>query len=643
MTQPSLKELAKLSPFELKNFLTDTASRNGAHILLNAGRGNPNFLATEPRHGFFQLGLFAMSEAERSFTYMPEGVGGFPMPEGIEARFDIFANDHKQVPGVQFLRQCVSYVRDQLGLSAPDFIQEMAQGILGCMYPVPDRMLKLSEKIVSAYLRQEMAGRYPRFKGRFDLFAVEGGTAAITYIFNSLKENHLLNPGDHIAIGMPIFTPYIDIPKLNDYRLVEVEVNAEPEDNWQIPPAELDKLLDPRVKAFFLVNPSNPPSVKLSDQCLKYIAGIVEKRPDLIILTDDVYATFADDFTSLFAVCPRNTILVYSFSKYFGATGWRLGVIAIHESNIMDQTIASLPEATLKTLDKRYASITPDPRHMKLIDRLVADSRTVALNHTAGLATPAQVQMVLFSLASLMDEEQSYKKAMKRLIRRRKEALYRELPVKVPHDPNQVDYYHLLDMEALGKQVFEQDFIDWLLKRLAPDEFLFALAERAGVVLLPSSGFGGKAHPSARVSLANLTEVQYVRIGQALADLTNDYYREYQKQKNHGGKMNKSDLIDKMEEYIQSYREELDKNQGSTLSALASGAKAGLESIKESIMANERSKAVVDKISGYADKFEQAVKDGDRKLSAGLLEKMEKTVQDWKDNDKDKDKEEKSN
>jgi aspartate 4-decarboxylase len=74
------------------------------------------------------------------------------------------------------------------------------------------------------------------------------------------------------------------------------------------------------------------------------IADIVgQERKDLIILTDDVYAAFADDFVSLFALCPENTILIYSFSKYFGATGWRLGVVAMHENNVVDAKISALP------------------------------------------------------------------------------------------------------------------------------------------------------------------------------------------------------------------------------------------------------------------------------------------------------------
>ncbi|CAA2110111.1 Bifunctional aspartate aminotransferase and L-aspartate beta-decarboxylase [Variovorax paradoxus] len=187
--------------------------------MLNAGRGNPNFLATTPRHGFFQFGLFAMTESERSYIYM-DGVGGFPQREGIEARFEIFTKSHEDEPGVRFIEAAVSYVRDQLGLSAGGFIYEMCEAILGCNYPVPDRMLRLSEVIVGQYIHKEMVGTHP-FVGSFDMYAVEGGTAAMTYLFNSLRENHLLQPGDTIALGMPIFTPYIEIPHLNDYQLIE--------------------------------------------------------------------------------------------------------------------------------------------------------------------------------------------------------------------------------------------------------------------------------------------------------------------------------------------------------------------------------------------------------------------------------------
>ncbi|CAM2930015.1 bifunctional aspartate transaminase/aspartate 4-decarboxylase [Cupriavidus taiwanensis] len=526
MSKFDISKLSSLSPFELKDELIKLASSDAERLMLNAGRGNPNFLATVPRHGFWQLGLFAMRESERSFSYMPEGVGGFPRRDGIEERFDLFAREFADTPGVKFLAGAVSYVRDQLGLNAGDFLYEMCEGILACNYPVPDRMLKLSESIVGQYIRKEMIGDHP-FIGDFDLFAVEGGTAAMTYLFNTIRENHLLKAGDTIALGMPIFTPYIEIPELNDYQLVELSVDADPDSRWQYSKKELDKLRDPKVKAFFLVNPSNPPSVRMSDESLEYLASIIEERPDLIILTDDVYGTFADNFVSLFAMCPKNTILVYSFSKYFGATGWRLGVIATHRDNIFDLQIGKLPEATRQELNKRYSSITTEPQKLKFIDRLVADSRTVALNHTAGLSTPQQVQMVLFSLFSLMDTPDDYKNAMKRLIRSRKAALYREIGIAPDSDdPNAVDYYTLLDIEQLGGKAIGPDFVKWVMNSVEPNELLFELADEAGVVLLPGRGFGTR-HPSGRVSLANLNEADYAKIGRAIRKLFETYVEKY--------------------------------------------------------------------------------------------------------------------
>jgi aspartate 4-decarboxylase len=518
-------KIAALSPFELKDELIKAAGggaveRPANAAMLNAGRGNPNFLATIPRHGFWQLGLFAMRESERSFAHMPEGLGGFPKREGLEERFEIFARDNKGVPGIDFLRGVLSYVRDQLGLNGSEFLYEMCEGILASNYPVPDRMLKLSEVIVAQYLKKEMIGKHP-FVGDFDVFATEGGTAAMTYIFNTMRENHLIKPGDTIALGSPIFTPYIEIPTLNDYQLNVVNLDADVELGWQYSKKELDKLRDPKVKAFFLVNPSNPPSVKMNTESLEYIAEIVKERPDLILLTDDVYGTFADDFVSLFALCPKNTILVYSYSKYFGATGWRLGTIAMHRENVIDELIRKLPK------EQRKESITTEPENLKFIDRLVADSRTVALNHTAGLSTPQQVQMVLFSLFALMDTPEACKNALKRLIRGRKEALYREIGISFDDsDVNQVDYYTIIDLEFLGNRAYGPEFVAWLFKNTEPSELLFRLAKEARVVLLPGRGFGTQ-HPSGRVSLANLNESDYKAIGRAMRKLMVEYVERY--------------------------------------------------------------------------------------------------------------------
>src|SRR5258708_14472188 len=158
------------------------------------------------------------------------------------------------------------------------------------------------------------------------------------YISKSMKANRLVRPGDTIALGTPIFTPYLELPHLEDYGLKFVPVRAPQENRFQFTDAELKKLEDPEVKAFFLVNPGNPTGVAISKEVIGKIAKLVKtKRPDLMILTDDVYGTFVNDFVSLLAELPQNTIGVYSYSKYVGCPGWRLGVLAVPETHIFDK------------------------------------------------------------------------------------------------------------------------------------------------------------------------------------------------------------------------------------------------------------------------------------------------------------------
>lgn len=520
------RSLANLSPFELKDELIKVASGKANRLMLNAGRGNPNFLATTPRRAFFRLGLFAAAESELSYSYMTVGVGGLAKLDGIEGRFERFIAEHRDQEGVKFLGKSLSYVRDQLGLDPAAFLHEMVDGILGCNYPVPPRMLTVSEQVVRQYIVREMAGGAVPPES-VELFAVEGGTAAMAYIFESLRISGLLKAGDKVAIGMPVFTPYIEIPELAQYDLKEVPIHADPDNGWQYSDAELDKLKDPDVKIFFCVNPSNPPSVKMDQRSLDRVRAIVaEQRPDLLILTDDVYGTFADEFQSLFSVCPQNTLLVYSFSKYFGATGWRLGVIAAHKDNVFDHALAQLPESAKKALDHRYRSLLPDVRSLKFIDRLVADSRVVALNHTAGLSTPQQVQMVLFSLFALMDEADAYKQALKQLIRRREATLYRELGMPPLENPNSVNYYTLIDLQNVTCRLYGEAFSQWAVQQSSTGDMLFRVADETGIVLLPGRGFGSD-RPSGRASLANLNEYEYAAIGRALRRLADELYEQY--------------------------------------------------------------------------------------------------------------------
>ncbi len=521
------KRYEKLSPFELKNKLISMAQSNAERMMLNAGRGNPNWIAVEPREAFFQLGHFAMEESKRH--ELRPGFGSPAQTNGIEKRFNAFVKKHAKAPGVAFLKKTVSYAHRTLKIKPEDFISQIVDAILGDHYPTPDRILDFNEKAVHPYLIQEVLN--DKKCGKFDLFATEGGTAAMAYIFNSLMENKILHKGDTIALGTPIFTPYIEIPHLNDYKFVTIDVEQDENKGWQYPDKEIKKLEDPKIKAFFLVHPSNPTSVMIQPESFKKIANLIKKkRKDLIILTDDVYATFVNGFKSLAAAAPHNTILVYSYSKYFGATGWRLGVIAIHKNNIFDQKIAKLSSKDKAILKKRYSTVALYPEKLKFIERMVADSRAVALHHTSGVSTPQQVVMTFFSIASLLDKSGAYKKRAQDIIKKRFETLYKAIGIDCPKDPYGSRYYTIIDIPKLAQNRYGKAFANYLVKTFEPIDFVVRLAQERAVVLLDGGGFDAP-NMSVRVSLANLPDNAYADMGKSISWLLEQYYKHWKSKK----------------------------------------------------------------------------------------------------------------
>ena len=519
-----LRNFETLSPFEIKDELIKLAkktSRTTQSAFLNAGRGNPNWIATTPREAYFLLGQFAVTESKRVMEH-PAGLGGMPQAQGIASRLEAWLKKHSDMPGASFLSAMVPFTIKKFSFEPDAFVHELVDSIIGDNYPVPDRMLVHNERISHEYLMWAMCGQ-PRPAGRFDLYAVEGGTAAMCYIFKSLKANRLLRPGDTVALGTPIFTPYIEMTHLEDYDLNVVNVRAPQENRFQYTDGELKKLEDPKVKAFFLVNPANPTGVALSKETIGKLANLVRtKRPDLMLLTDDVYGTFVEDFRSLLGELPQNTIGVYSYSKYFGCTGWRLGVIAIHEDNIFDRMIAKLPDAELKALDKRYSPLTLEPRKIKFIDRIVADSRDVALNHTAGLSLPQQVMMSLFSIAEMMDGAKQYQHACMEIVHRRARAMIEGLGIEVTPNPLYDGYYGLIDFEFFARKNIGQEAVEYLKKNVHPLDLAFRLAEDHGIVLLNGGGFEAPDW-SLRVSLANLADEVYEEIGRGVRAIARGY------------------------------------------------------------------------------------------------------------------------
>ena len=392
-------------------------------------------------------------------------------------------------------------------------------------------MLVHIEKIVHDYLLRELC-QDKKFENEFDVFAVEGGTAAMCYVFDSLVANSLLNPGDKIALMTPIFTPYLEIPHLPNYNFEVInihanEVDAEGYSTFQFPKSELDKLKDTDIKVLFVVNPNNPASIALSNECKENLIDIVKNHnPNLMIITDDVYCTFVDDFSSIISNLPYNTLAVYSLSKYFGVTGWRLGTIMLSQDNIYNKLISELPVETKARLNERYMHLSLKPENISFIDRVVADSRQVALNHTAGLSTPQQVQMAFFCAFALIDTNNNYKSLTKEICKNRKKLLFDGLELELRNQPHDAAYYTELNLLDLAREKYDNGFAEYLEANYRPLDIIYTLANNFSIILLNGDGFASSEW-SLRVSLANLNDDSYYIIGSSINQMLDNLSTKY--------------------------------------------------------------------------------------------------------------------
>jgi aspartate 4-decarboxylase len=510
----------QLDGFELQAAIAAAAAGSG-HPVLDAGRGQPNWLAIDPREAAFVLGRFAVAEASAASDHSEWGMTpGIP---GIAARLESFVAPDGSA-GAAFLRGAVDYGVVTFGFDPDTWVHELVRAVLGDGYPAPNRMLAHIERVLERYLT-EVTGAEAASPGTYQVFGTEGGAAAMAYVFRSLQENGVVQAGDKVAIATPVFTPYLQIPVLEDFGLDVVEIRADHNRPSRFGEGVLDQLLDPAIKVFFLVNPGNPDTRAVRRERLVELRELVtEHRPDLVVVTDTVYATFVDGFRGVLAELPHNVVCVHSFSKNFGATGSRLGFLALHRDNVLDRILAGQDDARRQRSSRRYSSVTSDASSLSFMSRLVADSREVALHNITGLATPDQLQMALFALAYLMPSERAYVEATRAELVARDRALRAPLMVPPPGGQDSA-YYALLDLVQVTGALCGAAGVERLTTRATPPQVILTLAREHGVVVLPGQLYGGHSW-DVRVSLASLTVEELGRVGEALAAVLVDLSSE---------------------------------------------------------------------------------------------------------------------
>jgi aspartate/methionine/tyrosine aminotransferase len=147
----------------------------------------------------------------------------------------------------------------------------------------------------------------------------------------------LMNPGDEVLYpnpGYPIYESMIEFHsgKAVPYGLVEGD------ENFSIDIDAIESLITPQTKILVLNDLHNPSGAECQPAELKKVAELVEKH-DLYVLCDEAYFDIryqgkSCSFVSIPGMAQRSLIL-YTFSKKFAMTGWRLGA-AIGPKEIVD-------------------------------------------------------------------------------------------------------------------------------------------------------------------------------------------------------------------------------------------------------------------------------------------------------------------
>lgn len=137
----------------------------------------------------------------------------------------------------------------------------------------------------------------------------------------------LMNPGDEVLYPNPGYPIYESQIEFHGGKAVPYGYR-EGKDNFELKLDELAASITPRTKLIVYNNLQNPMGAESSMQEMQAIADLAIKH-NLIVLSDEAYfeIRYAGKSTSIASLpgMEERTIILYTFSKKFAMTGWRLG------------------------------------------------------------------------------------------------------------------------------------------------------------------------------------------------------------------------------------------------------------------------------------------------------------------------------
>ena len=143
----------------------------------------------------------------------------------------------------------------------------------------------------------------------------------------------ILNPNDEVITIAPYFSEYNNY--IQNYDGVVVSIKADEKD-FMPNLEELEKRINEKTKALIMNTPNNPTGVIYSEEVLKNIANILERKEkeynhEIYLISDEPYRELVYDDIEIPYVTKyyKNTFVVYSYSKSLSLAGERIGYVVI--------------------------------------------------------------------------------------------------------------------------------------------------------------------------------------------------------------------------------------------------------------------------------------------------------------------------
>jgi len=149
----------------------------------------------------------------------------------------------------------------------------------------------------------------------------------------------ILDPGKNqeVVVPTPAWVSYKPMIELAGGTMIEVSTTVET--GFKCTPEEIEAAITQNTKAIMLNTPSNPCGTMYTPEELKAIAKMLERHPDIYILSDEIYdkLIYSDiEHFSLGSIpeIAHQVITINGLSKAYAMTGWRVGYACAPENVI---------------------------------------------------------------------------------------------------------------------------------------------------------------------------------------------------------------------------------------------------------------------------------------------------------------------